>query len=77
MVISSATIVEEASWLEEMASTSSSRRARGGGHRGMFLTDHIAQLPGTFALVPQVVEAVKVPVVAQEVLPKGVASQRR
>ena len=30
----------------------------------MFLTDNIAQQPGTFALVPQVVDAVKVPVIA-------------
>jgi nitronate monooxygenase len=30
----------------------------------MFLTDNIAQQPGTFALVPQVVDAVRVPVIA-------------
>ncbi|MDH3452767.1 MAG: nitronate monooxygenase, partial [Gammaproteobacteria bacterium] len=35
-----------------------------GGHRGMFLTDDIATQPGTFALVPQVVDAVSVPVIA-------------
>ena len=35
-----------------------------GGHPGMFLTDDIATQPGTFALVPQVVDAVKVPVIA-------------
>src|SRR6266850_605190 len=34
------------------------------GHRGMFLTENIAEQPGTFALVPQVVDAVKVPVIA-------------
>jgi nitronate monooxygenase len=35
-----------------------------GGHRGTFLTtDHASQL-GTLALVPQVVDAVKVPVIA-------------
>src|SRR5664280_1842651 len=38
--------------------------AEAGGHRGMFLTDNIAEQPGTFALVPQVVDAVKVPVIA-------------
>jgi len=38
--------------------------AEAGGHRGMFLTDDIAEQPGTFALVPQVVDAVKVPVIA-------------
>jgi nitronate monooxygenase len=30
----------------------------------MFLTDNIAEQPGTFALVPQMVDAVKVPVIA-------------
>ena len=38
--------------------------AEAGGHRGMFLTDSIAGQPGTFALVPQVVDAVRVPVIA-------------
>src|SRR5215475_5451148 len=35
-----------------------------GGHRGIFLSDDIATQAGTFALVPQVVDAVKVPVIA-------------
>jgi nitronate monooxygenase len=35
-----------------------------GGHRGTFLTEDIAAQIGTFALVPQVVDAVKVPVIA-------------
>jgi nitronate monooxygenase len=35
-----------------------------GGHRGMFLTDDIAAQIGTFALVPQIVDSVKVPVIA-------------
>src|SRR5262249_12085656 len=35
-----------------------------GGHRGMFLTDDISRQAGTMALVPQVVDAVKVPVIA-------------
>ena len=35
-----------------------------GGHRGMFLTDDLATQVGTFALVPQIVDAVKVPVIA-------------
>ena len=38
--------------------------AEAGGHRGMFLTDGIANQPGTFALVPQVVDAVGLPVIA-------------
>jgi nitronate monooxygenase len=35
-----------------------------GGHRGMFLTTDLNEQLGTFALVPQVVDAVDVPVVA-------------
>ncbi|HMH98747.1 MAG TPA: nitronate monooxygenase family protein [Bradyrhizobium sp.] len=65
IVISSATIVREAIWLEENgADAIIAQGAEAGGHRGMFLTDNIAEQPGTFALVPQVVDAVKVPVIA-------------
>ena len=64
-VISSATIVREAIWLEENgADAIIAQGAEAGGHRGMFLTENIAEQPGTFALVPQVVDAVKVPVIA-------------
>jgi nitronate monooxygenase len=35
-----------------------------GGHRGMFLTEDLAAQVGTFALVPQIADAVKVPVIA-------------
>jgi nitronate monooxygenase len=65
IVISSATIVKEAIWLEENgADAIIAQGAEAGGHRGMFLTENIAEQPGTFALVPQVVDAVKVPVIA-------------
>src|SRR5947209_7741518 len=65
LVMSSATIVKEAIWLEENgADVIIAQGAEAGGHRGMFLTDNIAEQPGTFALVPQVVDAVKVPVIA-------------
>ena len=65
IVISSATIVKEAIWLEDNgADAIIAQGAEAGGHRGMFLTDNIAEQPGTFALVPQVVDAVKVPVIA-------------
>jgi nitronate monooxygenase len=65
IVISSATIVREAIWLEENgADAIIAQGAEAGGHRGMFLTENIAEQPGTFALVPQVVDAVKVPVIA-------------
>src|SRR5471030_473197 len=65
VVISSATIVREAIWLEEHgADVIIAQGAEAGGHRGMFLTENIAEQPGTFALVPQVADAVKVPVIA-------------
>src|SRR3982075_1707571 len=64
-VIASATIVREAIWLEQHGVDAIiAQGAEAGGHRGMFLTDDIAEQPGTFALVPQVVDAVKVPVIA-------------
>ena len=65
LVISSATIVREAVWLEENgADVIIAQGAEAGGHRGMFLTESISEQPGTFALVPQVVDAVRVPVIA-------------
>jgi nitronate monooxygenase len=65
VVMSSATTVREAIWLEENgADIIIAQGADAGGHRGMFLTENIAEQPGTFALVPQVVDAVKVPVIA-------------
>jgi nitronate monooxygenase len=35
-----------------------------GGHRGMFLTQDLSSQVGTFALLPQVVSAIKIPVIA-------------
>jgi nitronate monooxygenase len=65
IVIGAATIVKEAIWLEAHgADAIIAQGAEAGGHRGMFLTENISEQPGTFALVPQVVDAVKVPVIA-------------
>jgi nitronate monooxygenase len=65
LVISSATTVKEAVWLEQHgADAVIAQGAEAGGHRAMFLTENIGEQPGTFALVPQVVDAVKVPVIA-------------
>ena len=65
LILSSATTVEEACWLEARGVDAViAQGAEAGGHRGMFLTDDIASQPGTMALVPQVVDAVKVPVIA-------------
>lgn len=64
-VISTATIVREARWLADHgADVIIAQGAEAGGHRGMFLTDDIAGQVGLFALLPQVVDAVHVPVVA-------------
>jgi nitronate monooxygenase len=65
LVLSSATTVEEARWLEDHGCDAIIAQGyEAGGHRGMFLTDDIATQPGTFALVPQVVDAVNVPAIA-------------
>ena len=65
LVLSSATTVEEARWLEDHGCDAIIAQGyEAGAHRGMFLTDDIETQPGTFALVPQVVDAVEVPVIA-------------
>ena len=64
-IISSATTVAEARWLETHgADAIIAQGVEAGGHRGMFLTDDLTTQIGTFALLPQVVAAVKVPVIA-------------
>lgn len=64
-VLSSATTADEAVWLEARGCDAIiAQGAEAGGHRGIFLTDNVANQAGTFALVPQVVDAVKVPVIA-------------
>ena len=65
VIQSSATTVEEARWLEAQgADAIVAQGLEAGGHRGMFLARDLASQVGTFALVPQVVDAVRVPVVA-------------
>jgi nitronate monooxygenase len=65
LVMSSATTAAEARWLEERGVDAVIAQGNeAGGHRGMFLTDDLAAQPGTFALVPQIVDAVDVPVIA-------------
>jgi nitronate monooxygenase len=64
-VISSATTVEEARWLEAHGVDAViAQGVEAGGHRGMFLDTDIGKQVGTFALVPQVARAVKLPVIA-------------
>jgi nitronate monooxygenase len=65
MVMSSATTTAEAVWLERHGVDAVIAQGHeAGGHRGMFLTDDIATQVGTFALIPQIVDAVKIPVIA-------------
>lgn len=64
-IISSATTVAEARWLEQRGVDAViAMGLEAGGHRGNFLSHDMARQVGTFALVPQVVDAVKVPVIA-------------
>lgn len=72
LVLSSATTVDEARWLEAHgADVIVAQGVEAGGHRGMFLTDDIAAQPGLFALLPQVVDAVQVPVIAAGAIADG------
>lgn len=64
-VLCSATTVEEARWLEARGVDAIiAQGSEAGGHRGMFLSTDVATQIGTFALVPQIVAAVKIPVIA-------------
>ncbi|CAN5454420.1 nitronate monooxygenase [soil metagenome] len=65
LILSSATTVAEARWLEAHgADAVIAQGLEAGGHRGMFLTDDVTTQLGLFALLPQVVAAVRVPVIA-------------
>jgi nitronate monooxygenase len=64
-ILSNATTVREAQWLESEGSDAIiAQGVEAGGHRGMFLTDDISTQIGTLSLVPQVVDSVRVPVIA-------------
>lgn len=64
-IISSATTVAEARWLSERGVDAVIAMGfEAGGHRGSFLTEDMATQVGTMALVPQIVDAVDVPVIA-------------
>ena len=64
-VLSSATTVDEARWLEARGVDAViAQGLEAGGHRGMFLSADTDTQVGSFALLPQIVAAVKVPVIA-------------
>ena len=72
-ILSSATCVKEAIWLEQRGCDAIiAQGLEAGGHRGMFLSDNVATQAGTMALVPQVADAVRVPVIAAG----GIADER-
>lgn len=65
VVLSSATTVDEARWLEAQGVDAIiAQGAEAGGHRGMFLTRELTTQVGTLALVPEILAAVKCPVIA-------------
>ncbi len=64
-IFSSATTVDEARWLEARGVDAIiAQGLEAGGHRGIFLSEDLSTQVGTFALLPQIVQNVKVPVIA-------------
>ncbi len=64
-VLCSATTVAEAKWLESRGVDAIiAQGLEAGGHRGMFLSEDISSQVGIFALLPQILQAVKLPVIA-------------
>ena len=64
-ILSSATTLEEARWLEAQGVDAIiAQGVEAGGHRGHFLSDDLSAQLGIFALLPQVARQVKVPVIA-------------
>jgi len=76
-ILSSATTVDEARWLEAQGVDAViAQGLEAGGHRGLFLSDELTRQLGTIALLPQVLRAVRVPVIAAGGIadPKGAAA---
>jgi nitronate monooxygenase len=64
-IVASATTVDEARWLEARGVDAIiAQGLEAGGHRGIFLSADLSTQVGTLALVPQIVRAVRVPVIA-------------
>jgi nitronate monooxygenase len=65
LVLASATTVAEARWLEGHGADAIIAQGReAGGHRGLFLSEDVEGQPGLMSLLPQVRDAVRLPVVA-------------
>lgn len=64
-ILSTATTIEEARWLEAQGVDAIiAQGLEAGGHRGSFLSEDLTAQMGTFALLPQIVQAVRLPVIA-------------
>lgn len=64
-ILSSATTVEEGLWLQAQGVDAVvAQGLEAGGHRGIFLSEDLDSQIGTFALLPQLVAALDVPVIA-------------
>lgn len=64
-VLSSATTLDEALWLQAQGVDAViAQGIEAGGHRGMFLTEDLGRQVDTFTLVSQLVDALKIPVIA-------------
>lgn len=64
-VLASATTLKEALWLEVRGVDAViAQGLEAGGHRGHFLSEDLSEQLGTFALLPQLVRALRVPVIA-------------
>lgn len=71
-IIASATSVEEARWLDDRGCDAIiAQGVEAGGHRGMFQSTDIATQAGVFALTPQIVDAVRAPVIASGAIADG------
>jgi nitronate monooxygenase len=64
-ILASATTVDEARWLETQGVDAIIAQGNeAGGHRGNFLASELTTQVGTFSLLPQIVRAVRLPVIA-------------
>ena len=64
-ILASATTVAEARWLEARGVDAIiAQGLEAGGHRGHFLSEDLSLQQGTFSLLPQIVGAVSLPVIA-------------
>ncbi len=71
-IISSATSVDEARWLDDHGCDAIiAQGLEAGGHRGMFRNENIETQAGLFALLPQIADAVKCPVIASGAIADG------